>query len=94
MTRRMAHGKRSILAVAGCTLLALSSLSAQQPIAERPTHDYWVYVGAESGDLIHRVRFGPGGAVVERTILVGEHPTEMEGPHGLQISQIEREGCS
>jgi DNA-binding beta-propeller fold protein YncE len=87
MTLRIAHRKRSILAVAGCTLLTLSPLSAQQRPAERPTHDYWVYVGAESADLIHRVRYGPGGAVVERTIPVGEHPTEMEGPHGLQISR-------
>ena len=55
--------------------------------AAAPTHDYWVYVGAESADLIHRVRFGPGGTVVERTIPVGESPTEMEGPHGLQISR-------
>jgi hypothetical protein len=48
--------------------------------------DYWVYVGAESADLLHRIRFGPDGAVVERTISVGEIPTEMEGPHGLAIS--------
>jgi DNA-binding beta-propeller fold protein YncE len=45
-----------------------------------------VYVGAESADLIHRIRFGPAGAVVEKTIPVGESPVEMEGPHGLQIS--------
>lgn len=60
--------------------------AAEEPSAA-PTHDYWVYVGAESADLIHRVRFGPGGTVVERTIPVGESPTEMEGPHGLQISR-------
>jgi DNA-binding beta-propeller fold protein YncE len=53
----------------------------------RPTADYWVYVGAESADLIHRIRFGPAGLVVERTIQVGELPAEMEGPHGLQISR-------
>lgn len=52
-----------------------------------PEKDYWVYVGAESADLIHRIRFGPGGAAVERTIPVGESPVEMEGPHGLQISR-------
>src|SRR5688572_6492461 len=51
-----------------------------------PTASYWVYVGAESADLIHRVRFGPEGAVVERTIRAGELPAENEGPHGLQIS--------
>jgi DNA-binding beta-propeller fold protein YncE len=63
-------------------------LSAQQARAvAKPTHDYWIYVGAESADLIHRVRFGPAGAIVERTIPVGESAVEMEGPHGLQISR-------
>ena len=52
-----------------------------------PTSNYWVYVGAESADLIHRIRFGPGGAVVEKTIAVGESAHELEGPHGLQISR-------
>src|SRR5687767_4355922 len=55
--------------------------------ANAPTSNYWVYVGAESADLVHRIRFGPGGAVVEKTIAVGESATEMEGPHGLQISR-------
>lgn len=66
-------------------LLPLLPLAAQQP--QRPTHNYWLYVGAESADLIHRVRFGPEGAVVEKTLGVGESPVEMEGPHGLQISR-------
>ncbi len=69
------------------TLAALSfatSLSAQ---TRAPADTYWVYVGAESADLIHRIRFGPGGAVVEKTIPVGQSATEMEGPHGLQISR-------
>lgn len=54
--------------------------------ADRPSAIYWVYVGAESADLIHRVRFGPDGAAVEKTTPVGMYPTEMEGPHGLSIS--------
>jgi DNA-binding beta-propeller fold protein YncE len=54
---------------------------------KKPTHDYWVYVGAESADLMHRLRFGPAGFVIERTIPVGESSVEMEGPHGLQISR-------
>src|SRR5690606_14629996 len=65
-------------------LLAASGAAAQQA---QPTANYWVYVGAESADLIHRIRFGPDGAVVEKTIPVGEIPTEMEGPHGLVISR-------
>ena len=87
MTRRKSSRKRALAGfiVAG---LMIQPLAAQVPRSvEKPTRDYWVYVGAESADLIHRVRFGPAGMVVERTIPVGEHPTEMEGPHGLQISQ-------
>ena len=73
------YGKRfSILALA----LLAGSLEAQGA----PSTNYWVYVGAESADLIQRIRFGPGGTVVEKTIPVGESATEMEGPHGLQIS--------
>ena len=57
------------------------------PAQEPPSSTYWVYVGAESADLIQRVRFGPEGAAVEKTISVGESAVEMEGPHGLQISR-------
>jgi len=64
---------------------AMPASSQQAPT--QPTADYWIYVGAESADLIHRVRFGPAGAVVEKTISVGESAVEMEGPHGLQISR-------
>jgi DNA-binding beta-propeller fold protein YncE len=59
---------------------------APEPAVPAPTASYWIYVGAESADQIHRVRFGPGGAVVEKTIRIGELAAEMEGPHGLQIS--------
>lgn len=51
-----------------------------------PGADYYAYVGAESADMIYRVKFGPDGAKVEKAIPVGVEATEMEGPHGLQIS--------
>ncbi|HSA54301.1 MAG TPA: hypothetical protein VLE53_01300 [Gemmatimonadaceae bacterium] len=81
----------------GCWLLSAALLLAlplraqripasAAPSPEPPARTYWIYVGAESADLVHRVRFGPGGTVVERTIEVGELAAEMEGPHGLQIS--------
>lgn len=74
-------------AIWGATSAAAQSQAASPtPKPPAPTSDYWVYVGAESADLIHRVRFGPAGAVVEKTIPVGESAVEMEGPHGLQIS--------
>jgi DNA-binding beta-propeller fold protein YncE len=81
---------RKMMAALCAAVWCGAPLHAQQraPAApEKPTHNYWVYVGAESADLIHRVRFGPGGAVVERTIPVGELAAEMEGPHGLVISR-------
>lgn len=62
-------------------------LAAQQSAARPPAANYWVYVGAESADLIQRIRFGPGGAVVEKTIQAGELIADIEGPHGLQISK-------
>ena len=92
-------GKASTLAIAAA--LAVSSQACVSPrpgpapdTASRPTAGptlpagpaYWVYVGAESADLIQRVRFDGRQAVVEKTIPVGESATEMEGPHGLQIS--------
>jgi DNA-binding beta-propeller fold protein YncE len=61
--------------------------SAQTSAPTPPKAVYWVYVGAESADLIHRIRFGPQGTVVEKTVPVGELAAEMEGPHGLAISR-------
>jgi DNA-binding beta-propeller fold protein YncE len=83
----------ALLSGTGCASSPAGGAAARTPgpsaVAPRsvPANDYWVYVGAESADLIHRIRFGPGGAVVERTVPVGESPVEMEGPHGLQISR-------
>ena len=47
---------------------------------------YYVYVGAESADLLHRVRLGPEGVSVDQTTPVGEMAIETEGPHGLNVS--------
>jgi DNA-binding beta-propeller fold protein YncE len=63
-----------------------TAATAGGPTVAPPTATYWIYVGAESADRIHRVRFGPMGAVVEKTIGIGELAAEMEGPHGLQVS--------
>jgi DNA-binding beta-propeller fold protein YncE len=69
------------------TAQAARAASASTARVAAPTSDYWVYVGAESADLIHRIRFGPGGTAVEKTTAIGELAAEMEGPHGLQISR-------
>ncbi len=74
----------AFLPVAGQAAQAPSPASG--PAAAPPTATYYVYVGAESADLLHRVRFGPGGAALDQTVPVGEMATETEGPHGLALS--------
>lgn len=71
-----------------CVWMIAGSWGIAGPAAtqEPPRADYYIYVGAESEDLLHRIRFGPAGAVLDRTIPVGEIAVETEGPHGLNIS--------
>ncbi|MES3033702.1 MAG: YncE family protein [Gemmatimonadota bacterium] len=79
-------GSTAVVQAQRATRRPAASASGAAPAIAPPTATYWVYVGAESADRIHRVRFGPGGAVVEKTIGIGELAAEMEGPHGLQVS--------
>ena len=74
-----------VMTLGGSLAIGISPLPAQ--VVSPPKARYWVYVGAESADLLHRIRFGPDGAVVERTFPIGELAAEMEGPHGLAISR-------
>lgn len=72
-------------------ILALSLIGIEPPIGHPtgvsdPDTSYWVYVLAESADRIHQIRFGPGGAEVERSLPIGMFPVMMEGPHGIQVS--------
>jgi DNA-binding beta-propeller fold protein YncE len=60
--------------------------SAAVTPADPPTRDYEVLVGAEAVDQIARVRFGPGGARVVNTFVVGLNPLEPDGPHGVAMS--------
>lgn len=79
-----------LLAVLAASLLAALASPRDltpQAVPAGPTQEYRAWVGAESADLIHRVLFGPDGLTVEKTLTVGELPTEMEGPHGLAISR-------
>jgi DNA-binding beta-propeller fold protein YncE len=70
-------------------LLAAMLAGAETPaaVAAQAGRTYWAYVGAESADLIHRLRFDGATLIVERTTTIGEIPNEMEGPHGLQTSR-------
>lgn len=48
--------------------------------------DYLVFVASEAVDKVALVRFGPGGAKIEREVPVGLMPTEPDGPHGVAVS--------
>ncbi|HIE93262.1 MAG TPA: hypothetical protein EYQ83_10510 [Acidobacteria bacterium] len=63
-----------------------SSSGSARPATTGPEAVYYVYVGAESADLIHRIRLGPDGVSVDQTTPVGEMAIETEGPHGLNVS--------
>ena len=72
---------RRALAAAAALALAASGAGAQAP-----AKDYLLFVGAEATDQVHLVRFGPQGAKVERTNVVGMMLTDPDGPHGVAVS--------
>jgi DNA-binding beta-propeller fold protein YncE len=69
-------------------LLGWSALAAagSQTAPAPPDRDYFVFVASESVDRVALIRFGPGGAKIERERYVGLVPTEVAGPHGLAVS--------
>ena len=60
--------------------------AAQALTPQPPTQDYLVFVASEATDEISLVRFGPGGAKVERRTSVGIMLTDPDGPHGLGVA--------
>ena len=72
------------LPIALAAIIAAAAAVAAAP-PDPPTRSYWVYVCAESEDEVALVRYGPGGAAVEKTIPVGSFPNEIEGPHGITV---------
>jgi DNA-binding beta-propeller fold protein YncE len=51
-----------------------------------PDRDYLVFVGSEATDKIALVRFGPGGARIDRESMTGIMPADVDGPHGVAVS--------
>jgi DNA-binding beta-propeller fold protein YncE len=61
---------------------AIPSTSAQKA----PDQDYLVYVLSEAADKITLIRFGPGGAKIEREFTTGLMEPDIDGPHGIAVS--------
>ena len=64
----------------------LGAQSAPGPAAAPPAREYVAYVVSEAVDQIAVIRFGPGGAKVERTVPVGVSITDPDGPHGVSVA--------
>ena len=65
---------------------ATTTVSGSAGTLAGPDATYWIYVGAEAADRLHRIRFGPEGAVIEKTTATGERVRNIEGPHGLMMA--------
>ncbi len=59
---------------------------AAAPVPAAPAREYRVYVVSESVDEIALIRFGPGGAEVEKTVPVGMSLIDPDGPHGVAVA--------
>ena len=77
--------RRVAQALLGAAFAAQAHAQATPP-ATRPAHDYFVFVASEATDEIALVRFGPGGATVERKTSVGIMQMDPDGPHGLGVA--------
>lgn len=53
---------------------------------EGPAKEYWVKLVCESADKIATVRFGPGGAKLERTTDTRILQSDISGPHGIAFA--------
>jgi DNA-binding beta-propeller fold protein YncE len=58
--------------------------------ATAPDRDYLVFIASEATDRVSLVRFGPAGARIERELVVGSMPAEVDGPHGVAVSPDKR----
>lgn len=72
--------------VAGCAAPSPTSQAPAPAAAAAPAQDYLLWVGSEGDDGLSLVRFGPAGARVVRDFRTGLVPSEVAGPHGVDVS--------
>jgi DNA-binding beta-propeller fold protein YncE len=81
VARPLGRASKSFIAV-----LLTFICAASAPAQSKPEKDYLFYVVSEGADKIALVRFGPGGARVEREVDTGNMPIDIDGPHGVAVS--------
>ncbi len=67
-------------------LCALLSCGLGARCGAPPAKEYWIKLVCESADRIATVKFGPGGAVVEKTTETRILQSDISGPHGIAFS--------
>jgi len=89
LTRHSVSWCRALRAVTlGFGTAMTGTLGAQ---SAPPTRDYLVLVASESVDKVALIRFGPGGARIERERYVGWSTMEVAGPHGVSVAPSRKE---
>lgn len=78
--------RRALGVVAGAMGTFVPATVVVQAQAAGPARDYLVLVASESVDKVALIRFGPGGAKVERERYVGWSTMEVAGPHGVAMA--------
>jgi len=88
MNVRLALSSLTIATLAACSgASTVSQTAVAVPVGGSVNGaTYYVYVGAESADLIHRGKPAADGVSIDQTTPVGEMAVENEGPHGLNVS--------
>lgn len=80
-------GLRSTACVIGCLFAILGAVATLAHSQSKPDKDYLFYVLSEAADKILLVRFGPAGARIDREILTGDMPIDIDGPHGIAVAR-------
>lgn len=75
-----------LLAATLVAAVASIDVAAEPQARARVARTYTLYVCAESEDVVEKIRFGPGGFEHLKSIGVGAFPTEIEGPHGINLA--------
>lgn len=81
---------RLLVAALVLPLMVPALLRAQPAPPAPPTQAYLVWVGSEATDRLTLVRFGPGGATIDREFTTGIMPLDPDGPHGVGVSPDRR----
>jgi len=89
--RYKARGTQPGVVTAGLAMTALLAMIALSMggsgSASAQGSTYWMYVAAESDDVVEKLAFTPGSGFRHvKSVPVGIWPTETEGPHGLALS--------